>query len=486
MFERPIILVFYQNLRFHDQPLLTKAIQYNVPIIPLFINDSKVISQLGGASQWWLYQSLIAFQQQWKENFNIEFVLRTGDSIEVLKQLIQETNAGKIYLGRRYTGIERTIDKEIHETFKQQGLEVKFFNTHLLFVPESIKNQQGDPFRIYTPFWKTCLSQYIEAIIPPQQYVFKKYKASLYSESLSSWKWGHVQAAWAKELANHWNPSESSALNKLNIFLTNYLTGYDTNRSLVASPSFSSQLSPYLRWGQISVRKIFNEVSKTIKMYPSIEKDGNTFLKELGWREFSYYLLFHHPSMQEAPLDKQFQDFPYEDDLTLLEKWQKGTTGYPIIDAGMRQLWLEGWMPNRLRMIVASFLVKDLLIAWQLGQAWFTDTLVDADPANNANSWQWVAGCGTDAAPYFRIFNPITQGKKFDPEGKYIRKYVPELDHLPNEYIHQPWEMPSGLQNKYKVKIGKDYPYPMVEHTIQKIRALDCWKEFKKKAYLAD
>jgi deoxyribodipyrimidine photo-lyase len=485
MRERPTILVFYQNLRFHDQPLLTEAGQYGAPIIPIFINDSKVISQLGSASQWWLYQSLVAFQQQWKDNFNIEFILQTGDSIEVLKHLIQETNASKIYLGKRYTNIEKLIDKEIYETFTRQGLEVRFFNTHLLFEPESIKNKQGDTFKVYAPFWKTCLTKTIETEFPTPNYALKYYNQPIISEPLHILKWGHNQAAWTKKLAKYWCPSEGSALDKLRMFLQNSLAGYNNNRNLVSSPSLSSQLSPYIRWGQISVRRIFCEITQAMEMCSTTEKDGSSFLRELGWREFSYYLLFHHPHMQETPLNKLFQDFPYKEDLTDLERWQKGTTGYPIIDAGMRQLWLEGWLPNRLRMIVASFLVKDLLIAWQLGQAWFTDTLVDADPANNANSWQWIAGCGIDAAPYFRIFNPTIQGKKFDPEGKYIRKYIPELYNLPNKYIHEPWTMPSALQSKYKVNIGKDYPYPMVEHTIQKIKALECWREFKRRSYLA-
>ncbi|MHB9147190.1 MAG: cryptochrome/photolyase family protein [Candidatus Amoebophilus sp.] len=480
MEQQPIILVFYQNLRFHDQPLLLEALQHTQPIIPIFINDPKVIEQLGEASQWWLYQSIRAFKQQWKSVYNIELILRTGDSVRVLEQLLQETNANKIYLGKRYTRLERETDERIYKELNRDGITIKFFNTHLLFEPANIKNQQGNSFQIFTPFWKTCLTKTIEADLPAPDHIFNGYNQPINSDDLSDWKWGHSQAAWTRKLANHCHPSELAALNKLAIFLKNSLAGYNNNRDLIAPPSFSSQLSPYLRWGQISAKKIFNEVIHAMERDSTIQQDGNTFLKEIGWREFSYYLLYHHPSMQEVPLNKRFQDFPYENNLTLLEKWQKGTTGFPIIDAGMRQLWLEGWMPNRLRMIVASFLIKDLLINWQFGQAWFIDTLVDADPANNANSWQWVAGCGTDAAPYFRIFNPITQGKKFDSEGKYIRKYVPELKDLPTKYIHQPWEMPITLQEEYNVVIGKDYPHPIVDHTIQKNKALDCWKEFKK------
>jgi deoxyribodipyrimidine photo-lyase len=486
MQPQPIIVVFYQNLRLHDQPLLIEAFRHGQPIIPLFINDPKIINQLGGASQWWLYQSLQAFQLQWRTIYNIELIFRTGDSVKVLQQLIQETGANKVYLGKRYTSLERETDKRIYEELNRVGITVKFFNTHLLFEPASIKNQQGNIFQIFTPFWKTCLTKTIEADLSTLDASFDGYNQPIASETLSDWKWGHSQAVWARRLANYWKPSEASALEKLMSFFETRLEGYDLQRSLIASPSFSSQLSPYLRWGQISIRKVFNTVTNAINNSPSIQQDANTFLKELGWREFSYYLLFHHPYMQEEPLNKQFHGFPYRQDVTDLERWQKGTTGYPIIDAGMRQLWLEGWLPNRLRMIVASFLVKDLLISWQFGQAWFTDTLIDADPANNANSWQWVAGCGTDAAPYFRIFNPITQGKKFDPEGKYIRKYVPELKNLPNEYIHQPWKMTIALQNKYNIAIGKDYPYPMVDHATQKTKALDCWKEFKEKGYLTD
>jgi len=307
-----------------------------------------------------------------------------------------------------------------------------------------------------------------------------KYNRAISSESLTNWTWGHTQEAWTQKLARYWQPSETRGLKQLDRFLKNNLKGYATQRNLLIDPPLTSQLSPYLRWGQVSVRKVFKKVIEAVQVNPSIQQDGNAFLNELGWREFSYHLLFNYPFMQKVPFNIWFKNFPWQKDIMALKKWQKGTTGYPIIDAGMRQLWEEGWMPNRLRMIVASFLVKDLLIDWQYGIAWFRDTLIDADPANNANNWQWVAGCGVDAAPYFRIFNPIIQGKKFDPEGKYIKKYIPELKEVPIPYIHQPWKMSVDLQEELDVIIGINYPKPIVDHSIQRIKALRLWKQLKK------
>lgn len=477
--NRPTLLIFYQNLRFHDQPLLAHAIQQQEVVLPVFINDPRLTDQLGGASQWWLYQSLLTFQKEWKEKFNQELILRTGDSLAVLQQLVQETNAHQIYLGNRYTAWEAAIDKKIEATFKQQNIEVRFFNTHLLMEPESLYNQQGKSFQVFTPFWKACLGRLTSPAPTSPPTSLQTYNQPIYSEPLASWKWGHSQAAWSKTLAKCWQPSENQAFKTLDTFLENSLATYDVQRNFIAAPPFTSQLSPYLRWGQVSARHVFAAVSQAIQRMPTIQKAVESFLSELGWREFSYYLLVHHPNMETTPLDKTFQGFPWQENEVFLKRWQQGMTGYPLVDAGMRQLWLEGWIPNRLRMVVASFLIKDLLIDWQLGLAWFGDTLVDADPANNANNWQWVAGCGADAAPYFRVFNPVKQSEKFDPTGVYIRKYVVELHNVAAPYIHQPWSMSASLQKELGVEIGKDYPAPMVTHAIQRDQALLYWRQLK-------
>lgn len=478
--KRPSILVFYQNLRFHDQPLLMHAIQQEEVIIPVFINDSVLIDQLGGASQWWLYQSLLAFQQQWKAKFNIPLILRTGSSLDVLQRLVQETKAHQLYVGKRYTASEIAIDKKIAEAFKQQGIVVQFFNTHLLTEPENIYNQQGNKFRVFTPYWKTCAPNFSSISTAPSPTFIQGYHQPIASESLASWTWGHTQAAWTQKLATYWQSSENEALETLHTFIENRLNKYHLQRDLIASPPYSSQLSPYLRWGQLSIRQVFAAIAEAIQGKSALQEPAQAFLKELGWREFSYYLLVHHPAMETTPLNKLFQYFSWQDNPLFFKRWQEGTTGYPLIDAGMRQLWLEGWMPNRLRMIVASFLIKDLLIDWQHGLAWFGDTLVDADPANNANNWQWVAGCGANAAPYFRIFNPVTQSEKFDPSGAYIKKYVPELKNLPPLHIHQPWKMSNNLQQEYGVRIGTDYPTPIVDHALQREKALLSFQELKK------
>jgi len=481
------ILVFYQNLRLHDQPLLQVAAANNETIVPLFINDPQIISQIGAASQWWLYQSLLKFAETWQEKFKQKFIFRTGNSLSVLSTLVQETQAAAIYFGIRYAPIERNIDDKIKNHFNLQGVKVHALNTHLLFCPLAIKTQQGSFFRVYTPFWQNCLKKWhiennssnqLDNTIPALTFL----KHNLPSDCPQTWQWGHSHEKWASKLSMHWEPSESNALQTFNDFISTKLAGYDEKRNSIAMPPFTSLLSPYLRWGQISVQKVAQGIQQlsTIPNTPvtTIEKDKIAFLQEIGWREFSYYIQFHYPNLGTQPFKNKFRNFPWQNDnLNYFECWKHGTTGYPIIDAGMRQLWLEGWMPNRLRMIVASFLTKDLLINWQLGKAWFDDTLVDADPASNANNWQWVAGCGVDAAPYFRIFNPIQQSEKFDPQGDYIRQYIPELHQVPTPYIHQPWKIPLNLQQKWCCQIGKDYPMPVVDHALQRQKALAAWKK---------
>lgn len=479
MIKRISILVFYQNLRFHDQPLLAHALQQEEIILPIFINDPLLIDQLGGASQWWLYQALVSFQQEWEKRYNLQLILRTGSSIDVLQELVKATNASSIYLGKRYTALEKDIDKKIHETFTSQGLQVQFFNTHLLSEPQTIRNQQGNIFQVFTPFWKSCGSALstFNMLEPPQS--VQGYQQPIYSEELTSWQWGHNQTEWGQRLAQYWQPSEEVALDRLTAFIEQLLKGYGKQRNLISTSPYTSQLSPYIRWGQLSVRKVFTAVQQAIQATPAIQEDGERFMSELGWREFSYYLLVHYPTITEEPLQKKFKNFPWKNNLDFFKKWQQGKTGYPIVDAGMRQLWLAGWLPNRLRMVVASFLMKDLFVAWQYGVAWFADTLVDADPANNANSWQWVAGCGVDAAPYFRIFNPVNQGKEFDPQGNYIKKYVPELQHVPISYLHEPWKMPAELQQAYELALGQTYPFPIVDHATQRNQALVHWKSLE-------
>ena len=286
---------------------------------------------------------------------------------------------------------------------------------------------------------------------------------------------------WDGGLQATWIPGEAGAQARLETLVAGPLKAYHDLRNLPDKPG-TSMLSPHLRFGEISPRQVWHRVQIALQQgeIPS-GTDSVTFLNEIGWREFAYHLLYHFPQTVDTPLNPAFEAFPWRHDPTGLKAWQKGLTGYPIVDAGMRQLWHTGWMHNRVRMIVASFLTKDLILPWQQGANWFWDTLVDADLASNTLGWQWAAGSGADAAPYFRIFNPITQGEKFDPDGHYVRRWVPELAAMPAKWIHKPWEAPAEVLSSARVRLGENYPGPMVDHAQARLAALAAYKEISKR-----
>lgn len=467
------IVWFRQDLRLEDNLAFIKACENSGTIVPVYIwaPDEELEWAPGGASRFWLHHSLLDLQHELK-SYGLDLIIRQGASLENLQTLIEETKASSVFWNRRYEPAIIARDSKIKALLHDQGINVQSFNSNLLHEPWTIVNKQNKPFKVFSPFWRNCLSQ----VEPPKPLKCPKgpFKGvhGLKSDPVEAL---HLlpKIDWDKGMRASWKPGSSKAKEALETFFTK-IASYSVNRDY---PDIlgTSKLSPYLHFGEISPRTIWHETKARFS-----DTDSECFLRELGWREFAYHLLFHFPKTTKEPLDDKFADFPWVNNPDHLKAWQKGKTGYPIVDAGMRELWTTGWMHNRVRMIVGSFIVKDLLLPWQEGAKWFWDTLVDADLASNTLGWQWVGGCGADAAPYFRVFNPMTQGEKFDKEGNYIRKWIPELAHMPNEWIHKPWEAPVDVLRRSGVILGVDYPEPLVDHAKAREKALAIYSLLKK------
>lgn len=474
MTKKTAIVWFRQDLRLSDNPALHFAAENDYNIIPLFILDDENAGEWkrGGAARWWLYKSL----QSLNKSLSGNMVFRKGKADEILPEIVEESGALAVFWNRCYEPWRISRDERIKTILKEKRVEAQSFNGSLLWEPWDIKKDDGTPYKVFTPYYrKGCLNAKApdEPKPKPKNIKFADFSPR-YSESDLDLL---PKIQWYRKMEDHWDISEDGAQKRLHHFLENGLKGYKEDRN---RPDFdnTSQLSPYLHHGEISVRQIWYEArSKGMDCAP--EKDVDHFCSELGWREFSYSLLYYNPDLPREPIQKKFEAFPWDKNDKALLRWQKGQTGIPIVDAGMRQLWETGWMHNRVRMIVASLLIKNMLLHWHEGEEWFWDCLVDADFANNSASWQWVAGCGADAAPYFRIFNPVTQGQKFDPEGDYIRKYVPELKHLPTKHLYAPWEAPPMILKGANIELGKDYPEPVVDLKGSRERALEAFKSLK-------
>ncbi len=467
MSSAPLLVWFRQDLRLADNPALRAAIDIGAPVVPVYILDDETPGQWkrGGASRWWLHHSLVSLARD-LEKRGAKLTLRRGKAGDVLAKLIAETKASGVYWNRCYEPFAVARDKALKAEFEAKGLAARSFNASLIFEPLTVLSKSGTPFRVFTPFWKACLAAEAPPLPTPAPKKISAPAASPKSDTLDAWKLLPTKPDWAGGFAV-WTPGEAGAQARLMRFVGEALDGYGNLRDRPDIEG-TSRLSPHLHFGEISPRQCFHAGAASPK-----------FQSELGWREFSAHLLFSQPDLPETSLRREFADFPWRENKAHLRAWQKGQTGYPIVDAGMRELWQTGWMHNRVRMIAASFLVKHLLQPWRAGEDWFWDTLVDADLANNAASWQWVAGCGADAAPYFRIFNPILQGAKFDPDGKYIRRFVPELAKLPTEYLFAPWEAPAPVLAQAGVTLGKTYPKPIVDHGEARARALAAFQSLK-------
>ncbi len=473
-----IVHWFRQDLRLADNPGLAHAAA-NGSVLPVYIldDDNAAAHKMGGASRWWLHQSLNALNHA----LDGRLVVLAGDAAHLLPALARDCGARMVTWSRAYEPWRIDRDSRIKATLTAAGIAAESFNASLLWEPWEVLKDDGTPYRVFTPFYRRgCLKA-----VPPRQPLPLPSPLDLVSDAGCPQGQGAIDNLgllpdldWINGLEERWAVGEAAAKDRLSAFLDEGLAGYKEGRNFPARRHVS-RLSPYLHWGEISPNTVWYAVRDQIDSGACPERDGDHFLSELGWREFSHSLLFHFPDLPRKNLQPRFDHFDWRDDPGALARWQQGMTGYPIVDAAMRELWQTGYMHNRTRMIVGSFLVKNLRLHWHHGERWFWDCLVDADLANNSASWQWIAGCGADAAPYFRIFNPITQGEKFDPDGDYIRRYVPEIAGLPDAFLCSPWTAPAEVLAAAGVRLGVTYPHPMVDAKASREAALAAFSALK-------
>lgn len=471
-YSSPSIVWFRNDQRLSDNPALREAAKHQ-SMLPVFIwaPDEESPWEPGGASRWWLHRSLQELNKSLKEKNSFLYIDK-GPTLGCLEKLAQNIGASAIYWNRHYEPKVIVRDKEIKTALTKKDLLIKSFKGSVLNEPWEVLKKNETPYQVYTPYWKVAhpkiaieKNSRISIPAPPSKITSPHTVAELAL---------NPQIAWDGGLTEFWQPGEEQAQKLLKSFVKQAVEDYEDDRN-IPSIEGTSFMSPYLHFGNISPRQIWQAVKK---------KNANKteqFLKEVVWRDFAVNLIYHFPYTDKEPLRDAFKKFPWRKSKKHLKAWQQGMTGFPIVDAGMRQLYHIGWMHNRVRMIVASFLVKDLQIKWQEGARWFWDTLVDADLASNSMGWQWAAGSGADAAPYFRVFNPMLQGSRFDPDGKYIREWIPELSDLPNKWIHEPWEAPADELKKAGIVLGETYPEPLVDHAHAKRKALAAYETIKSK-----
>lgn len=465
------ILWLRQDLRLYDNPALQNALSEADQVIPVFIDDptDTTISQLGSASKVWLHHSLKSLDKRLQENLGIPLIIRKGEAQTCLNSLVEDTNADYLYWNRCYDPASIARDSPIKQCLAEKT-SIRSFNGSLLYEPWEILKGDGAPYRVYTAYWNRMRTLGLNRSLAPSTLTTKPVQTTnlptLTIDDLALLP----SRDWADKMMQHWRVGEEAAHHKLTAFINDRLIRYHEQRN---NPHLqgTSSLSPHLHFGEISPRQIVNAIVHYRDEHPHSTDACEVFLKEIVWRDFAYYLLYHFPQTVDSPLDARFENFPWLADANAhLQAWQQGLTGIPIVDAGMRELWHTGWMHNRVRMIVASFLTKNLLIPWQHGEHWFRDTLIDADLASNVFGWQWAAGSGADAAPYFRIFNPVLQSEKFDKEGAYIRRWIPELADVNSKTIHHPKQAING------------YPAPIVDLKVTRERALDAFSTIKNTA----
>ena len=474
MSEPTTILWFRQDLRLRDNPALRSAVEHG-RVLPVYILDDVNAGdwQMGAASRWWLHLSLAALDAQ----LDHKLWLFAGDPLELLPKIARDQQAQRVVWNRCYEPWRIQRDKKIKSLLSDRGLESESFNGSLLWEPWVNLKRDGSPYKVFTPFFRNARDS-LRAPEEPQQ---KPAHIALVDCGQGAEKLDELalmpSTHWYGGIENAWTPGEDGAANKLQYFLDDGVGDYREGRDFPARRSVS-RLSPHLHFGEVSPRQVWHAAERAATA-AGLEKQVEHFQRELGWREFSYSLLYHFPTLTQQNMNARFNEFPWTREQKMLEAWQKGETGFPLVDAGMRELWQTGYMHNRVRMVVGSFLVKNLRHHWLDGARWFWDCLVDADLANNSGGWQWVAGCGADAAPYFRIFNPITQSRKFDPEGDYIRRFVPELGDLPAKHLHEPAQAPADVLKAANVVLGETYPSPIVSHPETREEALQAYQQIK-------
>jgi deoxyribodipyrimidine photo-lyase len=473
----PVIVWFRNDLRLHDHAALTaaakSAARSGAPVLPVYVLDAEAPGAWppGGAARWWLHHSLAALDAALHAR-DSRLVLRRGATAKIMAELAAETGARELHTGIPVEPWARDLSARVAKALPE--VDVHAHRTATLFDLDDIRTQAGGIYGVYTPFSRACRARPPADPLPlPPRFATPRAPKS---DKLAEWGLLPTRPDWASGLRETWTPGEDGAQARLKHFLP-HLAGYDDNRNLPAKDAGTSMLSPHLHWGEISPVQVWHAATGG-----KAGAGRETFLNEVIWREFAQYLLWHNAHLPDRPLRADFARMPWRRDARALRAWQRGQTGIPIVDAGMRQLWHTGWMHNRVRMITGSYLVKHMLLPWQDGEAWFWDTLCDADLGSNAASWQWVAGCGTDAAPYFRVFNPVLQGRKFDPDGAYVRRFVPELEKLDTKHIHAPWEAPEMLLRAAGIELGKTYPTPIVDLAEGRDRALAAFRSLSRDA----
>lgn len=473
---RPAILWFRRDLRLSDNPAALAASRSRA-MIAVYVDDigGDGVWRPGGASRWWLHYSLRSLDRQLRA-MGSRLILRRGYPSDILIALARETGADQVHWNRLYEPLLEARDVKIRDMLSQHGITVQTYKSALLYEPWEIWSRAGESYRVFSAFWRTCQRQGLgDAVVPSP--VASGFKSEPELTTLNLHELGYApRTAWDAGF-HAWNPGEDGARHALETFLDRVATSYQLSRNFPAVLG-TSRLSAHLHYGEISPRQV---VSMTLERLARVVNKGEreslmTFLREIGWREFSYHVFHHFPDLPRLPMDKRFRSFPWQTRYEMnLKVWQRGQTGVPLVDAGMRELWATGWMHNRVRMITASFLTKNLLIPWQAGARWFWETLVDADCAVNSLNWQWVAGCGVDAAPYFRIFNPVIQAQRFDPKGEYIRRWVPELAQLRDRAIAAPWRSNKQDLERAGIHLGIDYPFPIVDLKETREKALQAY-----------
>lgn len=469
----PVILWLRNDLRLSDNAALAAAAAEG-PVLPVYILDADTPGKwrAGAASCWWLHRSLEALGHA------APLILRHGPADQVISALLKEAAAAAVHFTRDYTPWSAALERRVKAACDQAGAACHRYGGYLLHEPETIATGQGSPFKVYTPFSRACFAKG-EPRPPRRVPDVAWHRCAIASEALADWSLLPARPNWASTFESEWQPGEEGAQRRLEAFIEDGLARYAEERDVPAE-AVTSRLSPHLHFGEVSPLQVWQAVRAAQHAAGgTLDNAAEKFLKELLWREFSWHLLHHFPHIPERNFKPEFDAFPWINNEQALARWQRGQTGYPIVDAGLRELWATGTMHNRVRMIVASFLIKHLLIDWREGERWFWDTLVDADLASNAASWQWVAGSGADAAPYFRIFNPVLQGEKFDAQGAYVRRWCPELSKLPADCVHKPWDAPADVLRRAGIVLGRDYPHPIVDHAVARGRALAALQTLK-------
>jgi len=475
MTDAPALVWFRNDLRLSDNPALLAAAASGRPVLAVYVLDDSNAGDwaMGGASRWWLHHSLVRLSAD-IEALGGTLILKRGDAREVIPALVSEHSIEAVYWNRAYEPWAIARDTQIKTALSDAGVEARSFKGALIVEPWEISTKQGKPYKVFTPFWRALKADHAPAD-PAGRPQSLQFAPAVRGDTLDDWALLPAKPDWAGGLREAWTPGEAGAQGRLGDFIQHRMTRYDTARN-VPGVSGTSGLSPHLHFGEISPRQVWHAVRNA----PGGKgEDADSFLSEIGWREFSYNLLYHFPDLPDENFQAKFDRFDWTGSDDAYQAWTRGRTGYPIVDAGMRELWATGWMHNRVRMIVGSFLIKDLMIHWRRGEQWFWDTLVDADLASNAAGWQWVAGSGADAAPYFRIFNPVSQGEKFDPNGDYVRRWIPELKGLPKKYVHAPWTADRATLSAAGIVLGRDYPRPIVDHAEARKTALAAFEKIK-------